>query len=165
MERSGLSNCRQEPTSSAQARSMEERNINDLRRSAASQVILTTNRNDSSSTVIPNLAITSSALSRDSPVVQAAVSARQNVKSTAQNRPSGKGTTSSSNNTSMDAIKEKMESYLKACNDKLQNKTDRSPHARFLSYLGTKMEKVPVEKLELVEKEILSVVFRLSNED
>lgn len=167
MERPGMANGRQERSLSA--RPVEARNIEmDLRRATAPQATVTTSRNESTRTVIPNSTATSSALSKDSPVVQAAVSARQHVKSIAQNRSSGKGTTSTSstnNSTSMDAIKEKMDSYLKACNDKLQKKPDRSPHARFLSYLGTKMEKVPKEKIELVENEILRVVFRVSNED
>lgn len=115
----------------------------------ATSSVLTRNSHQSTSRV------TSSVLSKNSPVVQAVASARQQEKAS-------RGTNS---NASMDAIKEKMESYLKACNDKLLKKQDRSPHARFLSYLGTKMENVPQEQIEKLEQDILAVVFRYTRQN
>ncbi|XP_037024895.1 uncharacterized protein LOC119066491 [Bradysia coprophila] len=108
----------------------------------------TPHRNDPTA----NRKIPNSALSKNSPVVQATVAVRQQEKN------------SSSDATSMEKIKEKMELYLNACNDKLVKKPERSPHASFLSYLGSKMDGIPKEKIPALEKEILDIVYRFSSE-
>lgn len=119
-------------------------------KSQTTQPTMSVNRNQSTGKV------TSSILSKSSPVVQAVSSISET------NRSSGK---SANNTASMDAIKAKMEAYLTACNDKLHQKTDRSPHARFLAYLGTKMENVARDKMEALEQELLSVVYRYSEKN
>lgn len=109
------------------------------------------NRNEKAS----NRKTPNSALSKNSPVVPATVAAHQQQK----DQSTGNG-----NSKSMDAIKEKMEVYLNACNDKILKKPERSPHASFLSYLSSKMDNIPKERVPALEKEILDVVFRFSDE-
>lgn len=58
----------------------------------------------------------------------------------------------------MDAIRQKMENCLTAMTNKISDKSQRSSHGPFLSYLGTKLPFVPKENLPKVEREILDLV-------
>lgn len=59
---------------------------------------------------------------------------------------------------SLDAIRQKMDSCLSAIANKVTDKPQRSPHAPFLAYLGTKLPNVPKEKIAHVEQELLEIV-------
>lgn len=59
---------------------------------------------------------------------------------------------------SMDAVRSKLSSCITALSTKVSEKQNRSPHAPFLAYLGTKMPNVPNENLATLEKEILKLV-------
>lgn len=59
---------------------------------------------------------------------------------------------------SLEAIRHKMDSCLTAIANKVSDKAQRSPHAPFLAYLGTKLPNIPKEKIQDVEKEILELV-------
>lgn len=56
-----------------------------------------------------------------------------------------------------------MDNYLNQCSQKLLERPQRSPHAAFLSYLGTKLEGVPIEKMPAVEVKLLDMVFKFAN--
>lgn len=58
----------------------------------------------------------------------------------------------------IEAIRVRMESCLTAITNKVTEKGQRSPHAPFLSYLGTKLPNVPKEILPNLEREILELV-------
>lgn len=58
----------------------------------------------------------------------------------------------------IEAIRQRMESCLSAITNKVTEKSERSPHAPFLAYLGTKLSLVPPELLPNLEREILEMV-------
>lgn len=58
----------------------------------------------------------------------------------------------------IEAIRQRMESCLNAITNKATDKAQRSPHAPFLAYLGTKLPNVPAEVLPNLEREILDLV-------
>ena len=58
----------------------------------------------------------------------------------------------------IEAIRQKMESCLTAITKKVTEKSNRSPHAPFLAYLGTKLPNVPPETLPSLEQQILQLV-------
>lgn len=58
----------------------------------------------------------------------------------------------------IEAIRVRMESCLTAITNKVTEKAQRSPHAPFLAYLGTKLPNVPKEFLPSLEREILELV-------
>lgn len=93
--------------------------------------------------------------------------------STARKRATGNTTTLPSSITEnrsegekrIDALRQKMDNYLTACNNKVLPPTpQRSPYAPFLAYLATKLSNVPEENLPLVEREILNLVLQHSKE-
>lgn len=59
---------------------------------------------------------------------------------------------------SLEAIRQKMDSCLSAIANKVTDRPQRSPHAPFLAYLGTKLPNVPKEKIAAVEQELLEIV-------
>lgn len=67
-------------------------------------------------------------------------------------------TPSSSNEKTIELIRNKMDSCLTAFQNKLTDKPQRSPHAPFLAYLGTKLTNVSKENISKVEEEILAIV-------
>lgn len=67
-------------------------------------------------------------------------------------------TATTSKEKSIDAIRQKMDSCLSAMANKITEKTQRSPHAPFLAYLGTKLSDVPKQILPNLEREILELV-------
>lgn len=77
---------------------------------------------------------------------------------TAQKNAPPRTVTTTSNEKSIEIIRHKMDSCLTALQNKITDKTQRSPHAPFLAYLGTKLVNVPKEILSNVEEEILDVV-------
>lgn len=58
----------------------------------------------------------------------------------------------------IEAIRLRMESCLTAITNKVTEKSQRSPHAPFLAYLGTKLPDIPKEVLPNLEREILELV-------
>lgn len=67
-------------------------------------------------------------------------------------------TTSSPTDRNMEAMQNKLSSCISALSTKVTEKQNRSPHAPFLAYLGTKLPNVPKEELAALEKEILNLV-------
>ncbi len=67
-------------------------------------------------------------------------------------------TTVSSNEESMDAVRQKLDSCITSLSTKISEKQHRSPHAPFLAYLGTKLPNVSIEQLPALEKKILDLV-------
>lgn len=66
--------------------------------------------------------------------------------------------TATSNENKIEMIRRKMDSCLNAMQNKITDKAQRSPHAPFLAYLGTKLVNVPNEIISSVEEEILEIV-------
>lgn len=64
-----------------------------------------------------------------------------------------------------DILRKKMDSYLNQCSQKLSENPQRSPHASFLAYLGTKLESVAKEKIQEVEVRLLNVVLEFIEEN
>lgn len=58
----------------------------------------------------------------------------------------------------IEEIRHRMESCLTAITNKVTEKTNRSPHAPFLAYLGTKLPNVPAKILAVLERKILDLV-------
>lgn len=57
-----------------------------------------------------------------------------------------------------DLLRRKLESCISSLSTKISEKHQRSPHAPFLAYLGTKLPNVPIEELPRLEKRILDLV-------
>lgn len=64
----------------------------------------------------------------------------------------------SSKEKQFEAIRQRMDSCLTAITNKVSDKTQRSPHGPFLSYLGTRLPSVPKENIPKLEREILDLV-------
>lgn len=80
------------------------------------------------------------------------------ITSSTQNSAISALSLASSKEKRIEAIRHRMESCLTAITNKVTEKGQRSPHAPFLAYLGTKLPNVSKEKLPALEQEILDLV-------
>lgn len=97
--------------------------------------------------------------------VRPTLKTRSDIQQTVRNRESQKilMAAATAREKKIDALRQKMDSYLTACNNKVLEKPQpRSPHAPFLAYLGTKLEVVPEDRIQTLEREILDLVFKYS---
>lgn len=102
-------------------------------------------------------------------VIRSVSAAKSNGNATIPARPISKtveptATTmpTSKNDQSMELVRQKLDSCISSLSTKISEKHQRSPHAPFLAYLGTKLPNVAADDLPNLEKQILDLVASVS---